>query len=93
MWKSKNFNVHFDDGWKHEVIYQTFFWGDKSEILQRITFIYQVSGKIEILYLGLPYVFWEQQNCPELHRNEKFDYYFFRWVLFLEIAGTPINCA
>ena len=40
MWKTKNFNVHFDDGWKHEVIYQIFFWSDKFEILQHITSTY-----------------------------------------------------
>ena len=28
---------HFDDGWRHDVIYQICFWGDEFEILQHIT--------------------------------------------------------
>ena len=47
---------HFD-GWRHEVIYQIHFWGDEFEILQHITSNYEVSGKVEILYLALSYVF------------------------------------
>ena len=32
---------HFDDGWRHEVIYQIYFLGDEFEILQHITSNYE----------------------------------------------------
>ena len=56
---------------------------------------YYVPGKVEILYLPLSYVLWEQQNCPELYKNQNFDkaYYFVRCVFVLEISGTPVNYA
>ena len=40
---------HFDDSWRHGVIYQNCFWGDELEFLQHVT-----SGKVEILYLECP---------------------------------------
>ena len=52
---------HFDDGWRHELIYLICFWGDKFEILQHIKSSYYVTGKVKILYLALPYVCWEQR--------------------------------
>ena len=27
---------HFDDGWRHKVIYQIYFWSDEFKILQHI---------------------------------------------------------
>ena len=55
---------HFDNGWRHEVIHQIYFWGDEFKILQHITSTYYVSGKVEILYLALFYVSESNRTVP-----------------------------
>ena len=82
---------HVNNGWRFQVIYQIYFWEDEFEFLQHITSTYWVYGKVEMLWLALSYVFWVQQNCAKLHKNENFDYYFVRCILALEIQGSPIN--
>ena len=52
----------FDDSWRHVVIYQICFWGDELEILQYYLW------ESENFVFGMPYVCWEQQNCPKLMR-------------------------
>ena len=71
---------HFGDSWRHGVIYQTCFWGDELEILQYYPW---KSGNV---VFGMPYLCWEQQNCPKLM---KILTTILLGILVLEIGGTP----
>ena len=85
---------HSDDGWRNDVIDQICLWGDEFEILQYITSTFRyLETLVGIFHFTLAYVCWEQQNCPNLHKNGYFDHYFLRCVIVLEIGGTPIYYA
>ena len=76
---------HFDNGWRHEVIYQICFCGDEFEILQHSTSNYYVSGKMEICIWHCP-MFSDSNNMSYVFcaRTGTWDWWYLNRLCMIE---------